>query len=450
MAKISITTNSYLQARNRIDAEFFQEEYLELDKLIGNGEPISVISDTVDLQSNGAFRQIFEILNDKNKKVIPYIRSGNVGDFFVKKDDLYFISYEAHSKLQKTHTKNNDVLMARKGKIGGATIITKDDINYNSNDNVVNIRLKDFNKYNPAYFTAFWNCKYGLKQVERYATGNVQPWLSMKQVRMLKTVFLDYEKQNEISNLVLKAYEAFTASRNNLSNALKIINKEIGINDFPIENKNKSIVSFTELLKANRIDAQCFKPEYLEYKKIINNFGNFDRLSDLLLCVSKGNQKEIRIDGTIPYVSIKDIDEIELVSNSFCDFFQNPAEKNDLLLAITGATIGKVGVVYRNDKLGFSGDLLNLKVNKERIPIYYLLGVLRSVLGQKQIIRWITGATNGHFNPSDINKVLIPRLQKDTESKIDFMVKESLDNKIQSEKLLETAKNKVETYIEKL
>lgn len=66
----------------RFDPEFFQYEFIELDRCVSNGDSISRIAQTVDLQSNGAFAQIFKILNDNNEKVIPYVRSGNVGNFF--------------------------------------------------------------------------------------------------------------------------------------------------------------------------------------------------------------------------------------------------------------------------------------------------------------------------------------------------------------------------------
>ena len=62
--------------------------------------------------------------------------------------------------------------MARKGKIGGASIIIKDYINFNSNDNVVNFKIID-KEVNPYYFVTFFNSRYGLKQVERMSTGNV-------------------------------------------------------------------------------------------------------------------------------------------------------------------------------------------------------------------------------------------------------------------------------------
>ena len=66
------------------------------------------------------------------------------------------------------------------------------------------------------------------------------------------------------------------------------------------------------------------------------------------------------------------------------------AKLDHLLLAITGATIGKIGIVKRYERLAFSGDLLCLR-SAERIDPHYLLLVLDHRLGQVQFLRWITG-----------------------------------------------------------
>ena len=119
-----------------------------------------------------------------------------------------------------------------------------------------------------------------------------------------------------------------------------------------------------------------------------------------------------------------------------------------MLLAITGATIGKVGLVSRNNQLSFSGDLLNLKVDLIKISPFYLIAVLKSPIGQTQLIRWITGSTNGHLSPYDIRKILIPRLEPDLEDKISSLLKQSIDSKIESELLIRQAKTEVESLIE--
>jgi len=123
------------------------------------------------------------------------------------------------------------------------------------------------------------------------------------------------------------------------------------------------------------------------------------------------------------------------------------AGQDDLLLAITGATIGKIGIVKRYKQLAFSGDLLCLKANSE-INSHYLLVALDHIIGQVQFNRWITGSTNGHLAPRDVGRVLVPRLNKKTEEHIAELVEKSVSKRVESEKLLHQATTRVEQLIE--
>jgi restriction endonuclease S subunit len=123
------------------------------------------------------------------------------------------------------------------------------------------------------------------------------------------------------------------------------------------------------------------------------------------------------------------------------------AEMSDLLLAITGATIGKIGMVTRNEYIAFSGDLLRLRCH-ESVQPEYLLTVLASPIGQTQFQRWITGSTNGHLGPKDVLRIQIPRLPEQAERRIATLVKESLQTRRDSEELLTQARTRVEQLIE--
>jgi len=456
MSRVSITNLSYLSKHARFDSEFFQEEYLDLDQIIGMGEVISKISDTVDLQSNGAFKVIFEILNDNEDKNVPYIRSGNVGDFFINKENLHLISSTAHSKLTKTHTKEEDVLMARKGKIGGATIITSDDINYNSNDNVVNIRLKD-NTYSPWYFVAFWNCKYGLKQIERYATGNVQPWLSMKQVRMLKTVKLPIDEQHMIEQLVKKALKKQKLSKDLYDKATHLLDKALGLNGTQFENEKSYTASFSEIVTNNRSDADFYQTKYRQlaihldklntaYLGSICMFNKgyevgsalYTEEGPLFIRVSNLSKEGIVEGGSDKYIS----------SVTYNQFKSHQPQVGDILLTKDG-TIGTCYVVDEKVEGIISSGILNLTLNDLDIPKEYLALVINSKICRMQATRDCSGALILHWKPEQIRKLRIPILSKSLMNELSDLVIESKKAQKKSKELLEQAIEEVESLIEK-
>ena len=207
-------------------------------------------------------------------------------------------------------------------------------------------------------------------------------------------------------------------------------------------------INFSEIISGRRFDAQCYKPELSNYEFYLRENERFSYLHSLVR-MTKGKQMVVSSIGDIGYGSIKDIDGVELIADDFCELSEDTriANRQDLLLAVTGATIGKVGIVERYDELAHSGDLLALKTKGEINP-YYLLVVLESPIGQSQCQRWITGSTNGHLSPTDVAKFVIPRIDKPLEEEIANIVRASLNAKRKSEEILEQAKVRVEELIE--
>lgn len=210
-----------------------------------------------------------------------------------------------------------------------------------------------------------------------------------------------------------------------------------------------SVVGLSDSVSANRIDAQCFSPEAVFYEDWLLKHANCGRLSLLLSSTAKGRQQVETETGTTDYCSIKHITSREIVgaSKAYPAAGTPTARKDDLLLAITGATIGKIGIVNRYDNLVFSGDMLRLRANGSIYP-HYLLLTLDHHLGQVQFNRWITGSTNGHLAPRDVGRVLVPRLAPEKEEQIAALVAESLEKRQESEQLLDQAKSRVEQLIE--
>ncbi len=437
----------------RLDAEYYKPEYLNIDKLLAKGLPLGDISKTFDLQSNGSFKQIFTILNDGNDKNIPYIRSGNVGNFFIKKNDLSFISSEAHNKLKKTHTKLGDILMARKGKIGGATIITKDDGNYNSNDNVTNIKIIE--GINPFYVTTFLNCKYGLNQVFRQATGNVQPWLSMKQVRGLKIVLPNELLQLKIEEIIKKANLANKKSEQEYKSAELIFLKEIGLDKHIASKLSVSVRNLSECLRDDRFDAEYWQPEYDAMEKAVSKV--IQKELGEIVSVLKGVEvgSEAYDPEGKPFIRVSDfsiygIEDVEKkISPELYEELKDKytPKKGDVLFTKDG-TIG-LSYALHEEKVGIlSGAFLRLKPTI-KINTDYLALVLNSLYCKTQIERMSGGAIIAHLKPDSAKKIKIPLLSDAKQAEIAEKVSTAFRMRKEVKELLEKAKRAVEIFVER-
>ncbi|SLM29636.1 hypothetical protein MTBBW1_1900001 [Desulfamplus magnetovallimortis] len=332
------------------------------------------------------------------------------------------------------------------GTLGNVAIIPKNQIGIFSCKST----LFRNSSIDPYYLLAYLNSNYGRKCLLRRQRGAVQTGLNKDDLKTVPVPIFSDIIHNYIGQLIRKALKLNFESQVLTTKTQQLLENELGLDKLKFENPVGYEANFSEIVFARRIDSQCYRPEYINYEKHLREHSQIDDLRNLVESSVKGKQMAISSDGTLNYASIKDIQGLELISDSFCHFSSDTriADKGDLLLAITGATIGKIGIIDRYDRLAFSGDLLGLKV-KNNIDPFYLLAVMQSPIGQSQCKRWITGSTNGHLAPQDVGKIVIPRLGNQKEQLISEKINESLKARCESEILLEKAKTRVEELIEK-
>jgi type I restriction enzyme M protein len=153
-------------------------------------------------------------------------------------------------------------------------------------------------------------------------------------------------------------------------------------------------------------------------------------LSDLLYSKSKGIQKgksfdeKIESDGRdgVPFIEIKNITQNGIIFGEGVGALEDKyvlkkwyqekkeyqLEEGDILVAITGATIGKTAIVKNNNiPATFCGDVTRIRLDKEQCDPLYVESFLRSRYGQLQIYKWINGSTNLHLSPEFIKRIVI-------------------------------------------
>jgi len=307
---------------------------------------------------------------------------------------------------------------------------------------------------NPRYLIAYLRSRYGFDQLMRERELTIQYQLTLEQTRKVRVYLPNRPVQDEIGNIVRAYYQSLRDGIEAHEEAQQLLESQLGLDKLSFQRPvgytaRFSTVGLSDTFSAGRIDSQCFAPDALISEKWLHVHARCDRLGHLLKCTAKGRQQVEFPKGHADYCSIKHISGRELVEVSKCCPAKDTpvAETNDLLLAITGATIGKIGIVNRYAQLAFSGDLLMLRANPEINP-HYLLLALDHRIGQVQFTRWITGSTNGHLAPRDVGRVLVPRLGETLEGRIADLVQKSLSKRAESEELLEQAKSRVGKLIE--
>ena len=445
MAVWSNINYSEVQGFNRTDAEFYKPEYqayFQRLKLHG-AERISHFAYITD-----GIHASPDIMEGGTR----YISAKCVKDNEFIIDDCIHISHRQNEQNPRTQLLAGDVIITTVGTIGNVAVVESQITPCNCDRHVGIIRIKD-NQVLPYYLSTFLNSKYGRFQSLRESAGNVQLNLYIKNIGHIEVPRLG-KFEEEIASVTKQAYQLRIKAKNLYLQAQRLLESELGLDKLKFKKPvgytaRFSAVGLSDAFNAGRIDAQCFAPDAIFYEKWLCSHAQSDKLNHLLEAKIKGRQQEEAESGSIDYCSIKHISGHELTDVSKC--LPSPetplATQNNLLLAITGATIGKIGIVKRYKQLAFSGDLLCLQISPEIDP-HYLLAALDHIIGQVQFNRWITGSTNGHLAPRDVGRVLVPRLNKNIESYIAGLVAESLNKRVESEKLLVKAKSRVEQLIE--
>lgn len=436
-------------SNRRIDSEFFNPTYIkaETGTLQCHTENLGRLGYFVP----GPFGSAFHVQNYNFKSAYRYIRGRDVKPFFLLNDDNRYIHESDFKRMIKYSVFPQDLMISVVGTLGNVAICTDDDT-----PAIFSCKSTIFrgNEIDPYYLLAYLNSYYGRMCLLRRQRGAVQTGLNIEDLRGIPVPRFNDGIEKELALLVQSSHSSSRYAKKCYCQAQHLLESELGLDKLKFKKPvgytaRFSTVGLSDAFDAGRIDAQCFAPNAVFYENWFRNHAQFDRLNHLLKAKLKGRQQKETEKGSLDYCSIKHISDHELTGASKCRPSSDTplADQNDLLLAITGATIGKIGIVRRYKQLAFSGDLLCLKVSSKIDP-HYLLVVLGYAIGQVQLVRWITGSTNGHLAPRDVGRVLIPRLNNDIESRIAGLVEESLNKRLESEKKLDQAKARVEQLIE--
>lgn len=286
--------------------------------------------------------------------------------------------------------------MARKGKIGSASIVTKNCTSFNSNDNVVNFKIID-KEVNPYYFVTFFNSRYGLKQVERISTGNVQPWLSMFQLRNLRLYKLSFLFQGFIEKLVFAAYTIFKKSKSVYQQAEDLLLSELGLKDWqPTTEESFAVKSCSEsFLSSDRLDAEYYQPKFDQLIDRLKEKVKLTPLRDLLTLNQRGKQP-IYIENEENYqlgltvINSKHVREGEvLFTDNRCAYLPeiaNPLtiQTDDVLINGTGVgTIGRCAP-YLYEQQALPDNHVTILRTDLLDPVYLSI-YLNSIVGKLQV-----------------------------------------------------------------
>jgi restriction endonuclease S subunit len=446
MITCSIIKKTQLEGAHRLDAEYYQPEYLDIVKKLKGFQNIYIgqISKVVyGTTPTGGF---FE------KKGVSFIRSQNFSLLSID-NDFVFCSDEFHSQNKKSKVVPGDILFAAVGATIGQLAIVQNHIQEaNINQNIAAVKIKD-ERFNPYFVGLFFASRYGQAQIERLVTGNAQFYLNSDQIKSFVVPILRKDFQNEIAEIFQNVQKELEQSNSFCSQAEELLLEELGLKDFKVNEDLTYSVKLSDIKSAHRADAEYFQPKY---KRIINHLKTKFSLEKLNHLADKQEQKiKPNPQQLYKYIEISDIKtdigEVnynEVIGSELPPNARIPINSGELIVSKVRPTRRAIAIIpdfFINNTICSSA----FTVFKSSSPLKeYIFITLRSIVGLLQLEQPTTGSEYPTLNDEDVENVLIPLLPQPTQQQIASLVQQSHEARKKAKELLEEAKRRVETLIE--
>jgi len=452
MITYSIIQKSQFEGALRIDAEYYQPEYLELEKALEKfGNKLKIFRELLKVE-NSLTGGATPLGAEYPKEGIKFLRVQNIMPGYLDFSDIVYIGKEIHEgQLNRSKLIDGDVLLTITGVSYGKSAVFNSEFG-ESNINQHSVRMHFKKEILPEFIAAYLNSKYGRFQSDRKITGNTRPALAYEEIRQYKIPLLKIEQQDAIKNLYDKSLELREKSDNFYLQAENLLLEELDLKDFKLDEQSFYVVNFFDAESTNRIDAEYFQPKYNELIAKIKR----SRLLGELVSFKKGvevGSEQYQEKGR-PFFRVSNISKFGLknadkylskeIYENLKDNYQ--LEQEDILLT-KDATPGVA--YYAKEQINgiIASGILRLRL-KEKVEPEYLTLVINSIIGQMQMKRDIGGSVIIHWRPEQIKNILIPILSKPTQQKIADLVQKSHQARKKAKQLLEQAKTKVEELIE--
>ncbi|WP_028672527.1 restriction endonuclease subunit S [Saccharospirillum impatiens] len=178
-------------------------------------------------------------------------------------------------------------------------------------------------------------------------------------------------------------------------------------------------VKLSDLYRHLRIDAEFYKPEYLQIEFVLEKTGNIFPLRKYCHYIKKGIfdiSPELYTDAGVPLIRTSEIKNplINFATTVFLApeihqvHFKTELKPDDIVVTKIGAYIGDVALLpSKHSQYNFSQNVTGLSIKKKSINPKYLFGFLLSRFGHSQLTRIIMLSGQGKIELEDIRDISI-------------------------------------------
>jgi len=458
----SIIQKSQLEGAHRLDAEYYQPEFLDAMKKLSKASTIAELTSDV--------RYGLYLEPNYLERGVDFIRAMNLFDYDISGEILKIDGAKVPLEYK---LEAGDCLITRSGANTGAASVIYPRLR-GATFGSYTIRVR-FNKINPFFAGLFLNTKYGIFQTLRLQTGMAQPNLNIPNIEQIKIPIFIENEQKKIEQICLEIQNQKENAKKFYAQAEQLLLHELGLENFSAkggsppspgfgragasggetENELYTVVNFSDVKSAERMDAEFFggRCEKVMKKCRAHSPEKLGEIATLKKGIEPGS--EAYREGGKLFVRVSNLSKEGLTDNNqqflsekmYDEFKKDYQPKLGEILLSKDATPGIAYVVKEPIDGVTSGGIVKVKL-KEQIDPEYVALCINSIVGQSQVERDAGGSIIKHWKPEQIKNLLIPILPVATQKKIADLVRESHAARKKAKELLEEAKRKVEEMIE--
>ncbi|MBU4339179.1 restriction endonuclease subunit S [Patescibacteria group bacterium] len=455
MITYSIIQKSQLEGAKRLDAEYYQLEFLINSKKLD-----SVGFDELQKLSEIDITKGETPLwwgDDYLETGVPFLRSENLVSGGLDLLNIVFISEKVNERMERSKVYPNDVLIAIVGAtIGQIGLVTGEYSQYNLNQAIAIVRPQNI-KYSH-YLSVILETKICQLQIERLKGGGARDNLDLHEVKVIRIPRAKNQLLNYCDNVISEVKKFRDQSKSFYQQVENLLLEELKISEKDLDNQLNCIINLSDAKTANRFDAEYFEPKYQKITEHIKKNFKWSLLGDLA-SVKKGFEpgaESYREDGK-QFIRVSSLSKYEISDSEqkcLSEELYNKLkadyqpQKGEILLT-KDASPGIAYVLKENIEGIISSGILRLMLKSDKIEDEYLALCLNSIIGIMQAQRDAGGSVIMHWKPEEIKNVIIPILPKPIQQKISSLVRHAFQSRVKAKALLEEAKKRVEEMIER-
>lgn len=481
LAALSLSQVNKDNEKNRIDAEFFNKNFIrayEKIKKLGYVYLEDCLSVLTDYHSNGSYEILNANVKIKDEKDYAYMIRSTDCEKMDFENEVKYVSQHAYNFLSKTQIFGGEVLINKIGSPGSSYFVPY--LNKPTTLGMNLFLLKTNDKLNNAFLYIFLNTKIGKLIIERKINGAVPQTIDKEAIKTLPIPLFPKPFQLEIEKLVKQSHEALEDSKRLYKEAQELLYKELEL-DFknPLKSLLKSSLQAKKpselaiindiskkyphlnisvrplsksLHKSGRLDSEYYQSKYdLMETKIKDYKGGYCKLQPSEI---KDSNFTPKAQEKYRYIELANIGNNGNISEPLEDFGENlptrarrKVKTDDFIMSSIEGSLASCALITPE----FDNCLVSTGfyvLNSSELNGETLLVLFKCEFFQEYLRKFPSGTILTAISKDELQNILIPKINPATQEQIALKIQKSFTLRAKSKDLLQNAKMRLENAIE--